>query len=279
MAIKVSRRSFLDYILRTGICVSFGYPGAIEPNWLNVERIAVPIPGLPPALDGLRIGFMADLHRGIFVTEGDVIRAVKTLQNLSPDVIALGGDFVQGNAEYIHSCAQILSSLRAPLGVYAVLGNHEYWADPAIIASTLRRYKIKVLVNEAVRLSWQNTDFYLVGLDDAWEGEPRIGKALVNSRDKALNILLVHEPDYADRIRTVNSWIPLQLSGHSHGGQVSLPFMGSPYYPYLSEKYPMGLNRISGTDRWVYTTRGIGSTIPLRFNCRPEISLLNLTSV
>jgi len=69
------------------------------------------------------------------------------------------------------------------------------------------------------------------------------------------------------------------ISGHSHGGQISFPFIGSPYYPYLSEKYPLGLNRISGTDRWVYTTRGIGSTVPVRFNCRPEVSLLKLTSV
>jgi len=278
MGEKISRRRFFDYLLRIGICAGFGYPIVIEPNWLAIERVDVPISDLPIDLDGLKIGFIADLHRGRFVTEGDISRAAHVLQTLSPDIILLGGDFVKGKAKYIDSCAKILSKLKAPLGVYAVLGNHEYWTDPTLITSSLQKQKIKVLINESVKLTWQGSHFYLVGLDDAWEGEPQPRKALKGTSDDIVKILLVHEPDYADRIKNVDSWIPLQLSGHSHGGQVSLPFTGPLYYPYLAEKYPMGLNRVSGLDRWVYTTRGIGITVPLRFNCRPEISILTLRS-
>ena len=278
MGEKISRRRFFDYLLRIGICVGFGYPIVIEPNWLAIEHVDVPISDLPIDLDGLKIGFIADLHRGRFVTEGDISKAVHVLQNLSPDIILLGGDFVKGKAKYIDSCAENLSKLKAPLGVYAVLGNHEYWTNPTLITSSLQKQKIKVLINESVKLTWQGSHFYLVGLDDAWEGEPQPRKALKGTSDDIVKILLVHEPDYADRIKNVDSWIPLQLSGHSHGGQVSLPFTGPLYYPYLAEKYPMGLNRVSGLDRWVYTTRGIGITVPLRFNCRPEISILTLRS-
>jgi len=276
MGEKISRRKFLDYLLRIGICGGFGYPIVIEPNWLAIEHVNVPISDLPVGLDGLKIGLIADLHRGRFVTEGDISRATKALQNLSPDIIMLGGDFVKGKAEYIDSCAKILSELKAPLGVYAVLGNHEYWTDPTAITSSLQKHSINVLINESIKLAWKGSYFYLVGIDDVWAGQPQIQYALKGTSDNIAKILLVHEPDYADRIKAVNSWIPLQLSGHSHGGQVSLPFIGSLYYPYLAEKYPLGLNRISGTDRWVYTTRGVGITVPLRLNCRPEVSLLTL---
>ena len=88
--------------------------------------------------------------------------------------------------------------------------------------------------------------------------------------------MLVHEPDYADFIKGFDSWIPLQLSGHSHGGQVILPFIGPPILPPFGKLYPMGLKRVAGTDRWVYTTRGIGNIIPIRFNCKPEVTLLTL---
>ena len=275
---RISRRSFFDYLLRIGICIGFGYPIVIEPNWLAIEHIDVPISDLPAGLDGLKIGFIADLHRGRFVSEGDISRATHILQNLSPDIILLGGDFVKGKAIYIDSCAKILSKLKAPLGVYAVLGNHEYWTDPIIITSSLQKHRIKVLINESLKLSWKGSHFYMVGLDDVWEGQPQLRKVLKGISDDIIKLLLVHEPDYADRIKSIDNWIPLQLSGHSHGGQVSLPFTGPLYYPYLAEKYPIGLNRVSGIDRWVYTTRGIGSTVPLRFNCRPEVSLLTLKS-
>jgi predicted MPP superfamily phosphohydrolase len=272
----ISRRKFFDYLLRIGICAGFGYPIGIEPNWLDLVCVEVPIHGLPAGLDGMKVGFIADIHRSPFVAKSDISRATRVLQGLKPDLILIGGDFVKGKAKYIHSCSKILSKLKAQLGVYAVLGNHDYWTNPDIIVSSLEDNHIRVLINESVQLEWNDSRFYLIGLDDAWEGRPQLRKALNNTARKDMKILLVHEPDYADRIKSVDNWIPLQLSGHSHGGQVSIPFAGPIYYPYLAEKYPSGLRRVRESDRWVYTTKGIGVTIPVRFNCRPEVSLLTL---
>lgn len=279
MSKMITRRRFFDYLLKAGICACFGYPIGIEPNWLTVEHVEVPVRDLPFGLKGIKIGFIADLHKGAFVADSDIKKATRVLQQLTPDIILLGGDFVKGKSKYIHSCSKILSKLKAPLGVYAVLGNHDYWTDANTIISSLQDNHIRVLVNESIKLKWKETTFYLVGLDDAWEGHPRLRSMLKTIPREALKILLVHEPDYADRIKSVDTFIPLQLSGHSHGGQVSLPFSGPLYYPYLAEKYPMGLNRVKGSDRWVYTTRGIGVTVPVRFNCRPEVTLLRLKSL
>lgn len=276
MVDKISRRRFLNYSMKIGLCAGIGYPIAIEPNWLKVERVEVPIADLPVGLNGLTIGFISDLHRGRFFSENDIRKASNVLQSLGPDLIMLGGDFIKGKVEYIDSCAQILSELRAPLGVYAILGNHEYWTNPDIAKSSLIEHGIKVLMNESVEVEWQNAHLYLVGLDDAWEGRPDIRGALEKTSSDFLKILLVHEPDFADTVKKVDDWIPLQLSGHSHGGQFQIPFIGALYYPHLAKKYPVGLNRVSGTDRWVYTTRGVGGTVPFRLNCRPEISFLTL---
>lgn len=256
--------------------MAIGYPIAVEPNWLVVEQVEVPIKALPPALEGLQIGFVADFHRGRFVTEGDISRVAEHLQRQKPDLILLGGDFVENKANYIHSCLKVLSRLEAPLGTYAVLGNHDYWSGPDIIRAAIQQTRIRLLDNESVALKWKDEQFYLLGLDDAWEGRPNMKASLAGVPSGALKIILVHEPDYADRIKKLPVWLPLQVSGHSHGGQVIIPFWGSPILPYLGQKYPAGLQQVSGQDRWVYTTRGAGHLLPVRFNCKPEVTLLTL---
>jgi predicted MPP superfamily phosphohydrolase len=263
-------------LIRGGICAAFGYPIGVEPNWLALERVEVPIKGLPTELDGLRVGFISDFHRGRYVTEGDISRAAKYLQRQEPDLILLGGDFVEVKAENIHSCIKVLSQLKSPLGTYAVLGNHDYWTNSDIIRSSIQQSRIRLLINESIKLKWKNEPFYLVGLDDVWEGHPNPRTALGGVSRNVMKILLVHEPDYAELIKKLPSWLPLQLSGHSHGGQVIIPFLGPPILPYLGQRYPAGLQRVSGSDRWVYTTRGIGNLVPIRFNCKPEVTLLTL---
>lgn len=248
----------------------------VEPNWLALEQVEVPIRGLPAGLDGLRIGFISDFHRGRYVTEGDISRAAKYLQRQKPDLILLGGDFVEVEAENVHSCVKVLSQLKSPLGTYAVLGNHDYWTNSDIICASIQQSRIRLLINETLKLKWRSEHFYLVGLDDVWEGRPDPRTALRNVSPKAMKILLVHEPDYAEMIKKLPSWLPLQLSGHSHGGQVIIPFLGPPILPYLGQRYPAGLQRLSGSDRWIYTTRGIGNLVPIRFNCKPEVTILTL---
>ena len=275
----MNRRKFFDWLIRGGICAALGYTIVVEPNWLAVEKVEVPIKGLPVDLDGLRIGFISDFHRGRFVSEGDISRAARYLQRQNPDLILLGGDFVDSNADYIHSCLKVLSQLESPLGTYAVLGNHDYWSDSNIISTAIRQTHIRLLNNTSVKLNWKDERFYLVGLDDVWEGRPKPRAALDGVPDESVKILLVHEPDYAETLKRLPIWLPLQLSGHSHGGQVVIPFWGPPILPYLARKYPAGLQGVAGRNRWVYTTRGVGHLLPVRFNCTPEVTLLMLRSV
>lgn len=273
---QMTRRKFFKWLIRGGICTALGYTVVVEPNWLSVEKVDVPIKGLPADLDGLRIGFVSDFHRGRFVTEGDISKAARYLQKQNPDLILLGGDFVDSQADHIHSCVDVLSQLESPLGTYAVLGNHDYWTDPEVIRKSFKRTQIRLLENESLKLEWQRVRFYIVGLDDAWEGRPNARVALHGVPDESMKILLVHEPDYADALKRLNLWLPLQLSGHSHGGQVVIPFWGAPILPYMASKYPVGLQRVTGRNRWVYTTRGVGHLLPVRFNCPPEVTLLIL---
>jgi len=276
VAAKITRRTFFDWFIRGGVCTAFGYPILIEPNWPVVEKVDVPITGLSQRLDGLKIGLLADFHRGHYVTDGDINSVVELLQKENPDLILLAGDYVEGDAKYIHSVAPILSKLKAPLGTYAVLGNHDYWTDPIVVRTALQEFNIAVLLNESIEIQSNGESLFIVGLDDILDGKPDHRKAFRGVPEKALKILLVHEPDYADFIQGFNSWIPLQLSGHSHGGQVILPFIGAPILPHMGKSYPMGLKRVNGTDRWVYTTRGVGNILPIRFNCKPEVTLLTL---
>ncbi len=274
--LNFARRDFIKWFVRGSVLSALGYPILIEPNWPILEKIDVPIDGLSQDLDNLTIGLMADFHRGRYTSDSDIHSAVELLQKENPDLILLAGDFVEGKAEYIHSVASILSKLVAPLGIFAVLGNHDYWTDSKLIRKVLEKFNIQVLINRAIELQLNNDSFHVVGLDDAWEGQPDYQIALKDIPEKEMKILMVHEPDYADFITCDNHWIPLQLSGHSHGGQVVIPFFGAPALPYMGKKYPFGLNKINNSGRYVYTTRGVGDVVPVRFNCRPEVTLLKL---
>ena len=194
----------------------------------------------------------------------------------NPDLIFLGGDYVEGKAENILDIAPILKKLDAPLGRFAVLGNHDYWTDAATITAALNGIGIPVLKNRSVPIVKNGKRFHVTGLDDAWEGRPRLRKALDGVPKEEIKLFLVHEPDYADKLTRFESRIPLQLSGHSHGGQVRVPIYGAPVLPFLAKKYSQGLYTVTGTSRQIYTTRGVGGIAPLRFNCRPEVTILDL---
>jgi predicted MPP superfamily phosphohydrolase len=119
----------------------------------------------------------------------------------------------------------------------------------------------------------------VAGIDSSFGGRPDIKSAIKDTPNDAMKILLIHEPDFADNIKNHKTWIPLQLSGHSHGGQIRLPIIGAPVLPPFGKKYPMGLQYVSGTDRIAYTSKGVGVTLPVRFNCRPEVTILTLSDI
>ena len=240
-----------------------------------VERVQVPITNLPAELDGLTIAHLSDFHCGPHVHASSLRRAAQMAQALNPDMIALTGDFVQRRTAYAAECAEALSVLKAPLGVHAVLGNHDFWDDDRVVAAALRRNGLAPLRNESRRVQRRDLPLYVVGLDDVRFHRADLSRALRGVPAGAPMIVLVHEPDFADHAHAEN--VLLQLSGHSHGGQIRLPRIGALLLPSWGRKYPMGLRR---TPRgiWVYTTRGIGVAMPpVRLNCPPEVTLLTLT--
>ncbi|MDH7487582.1 MAG: metallophosphoesterase [Anaerolineae bacterium] len=277
---KLTRRAFLRRVLATGLGLGLAgvgcgsYARLLEPRWLDVEEVTVPLARLPQSLDGLTVGLLSDLHLGPYLGAPELAQAVETVQQLHPQLVVISGDFVSRGSEWQRAEAlSPLAALQAPFGVFAVLGNHDHWTDAAWVGATVQGQGITVLSNSARRLSDAGQGLWLVGVDSIWVGAEDLPRALAGVPDSACKLLLVHEPDFADKAAR---WaIDLQLSGHSHGGQVRLPLLGAPLLPLWGQKYPIGLQRAG--DTWVYTNRGLGVIDPpLRFNCRPEVTLLTL---
>ena len=191
-----------------------------EMRWLTVERTHLPIDSLPEAIEGFSIVQLTDLHLRPFTQIAHIERAVKLANSLKPDVIVLTGDYVWHDAEDIHELLPAFAKLSAQHGVYAVLGNHEYKTDPELITEAFIKHGIPVFKNEGIHIPVGQDSVYLAGIDDGWYGKPDIDETLSYRRDKKSPVILMaHEPDmidwYSDREE-----ISLQLSGHTHGGQV-----------------------------------------------------------
>ncbi|MCI0396733.1 MAG: metallophosphoesterase [Chloroflexi bacterium] len=278
----INRRTFLKLLAGAmaggGLAAvgGYGYVTKIEPEWLVVERVEVPLQGLVEALAGFRIVQLSDFHLYPY-TQLDLIQeAVAMANELAPDLIVLTGDYVLETAEAIFELAPALAALNARHGVFAVLGNHDHWTDAAVVRAGLGSVGLPLLDNRGVTLHVGGSQLYLAGVDDCWSGQPDLTVALDGLPAGAPTILLAHEPDFADPFSEYGR-VSLQLSGHSHGGQVRLPGIGALVLPPHGQKYDVGLNRAG--DMWVYTNRGIGLLSPaVRFNCPPEITELTLVA-
>ena len=279
---KLTRRQMIVRTMLVLGAAATGYGLLLEPRRLVVERVEVRLKRLPPEFDGFRIAQLSDIHFGPYMTSAFVRQAVEEINGLQPHLVALTGDFVshpfgkpagREGARHIHPCSEELRRLRADYGRFAVLGNHDHWNHPATVRNTLDLSGLPVLLNQAVALEKDGARLWLAGLNDALERTADIERALQSVPADEATILLVHEPDYADNAAKFP--VDLQLSGHSHGGQVRLPGMGAPILPLLGRKYPMGLYRVGNLQ--LYTNRGLGViNPPVRWNCPPEITLLTL---
>jgi uncharacterized protein len=244
-----------------------------EPHRLVVERLTLRFPDLPAGLDGLRLVHLSDLHCSVAVSPREIERAVAQANALRPDLVLLTGDYVSFGARYVNPCASALASLRAPLGRYAVLGNHDHWAGAETVAGALRETGIVVLRNQGRPVGRGGADLWVVGIDSAFERRHDIPRALQGVPPAAFKVALLHEPDLADEV--ARHPVQLQLSGHSHGGQVRLPGIGAPILPRLGRKYPIGHRRVGSLQ--LYTNRGVGRLPPaIRLNCPPEVALITL---
>jgi predicted MPP superfamily phosphohydrolase len=197
-----------------------------------VDNISIPIRDLHPVLEGFTIVQMADIHLQPYTQPNLVRRAVAIANQLQPDLIVLTGDFVWRLHEAAFEIAPLLANLNARYGVYCVMGNHDYWLDIHALQAAFDASGIPVLYNQSLAISVGDAVLYLAGMDDGWAGHPDLKLALDQAPTGAPVILLLHEPDLADETLR-DPRITLQLSGHTHGGQVIIPGRLPFFHPYL----------------------------------------------
>jgi uncharacterized protein len=268
----MNRREFLwlgGAALVSGMATG-GYASQIEPYRLFLERRTIRLPRLTPALDGFRIALMSDHHLFPFTPRKLLEQAVEQANTLHPDLILLGGDYVCADVESIRELAPILGRLNARYGVFAVLGNYDSLLGLDLIRSQLAAQSIEVLVNRGLHVGPSAGRLFLAGLDSVLKGMPDPARAFAAWRDTDTALAVVHEPDYFPTMVELTP-VQLQLSGHSHGGQVRIPALGPLILPPWGRIYHTGLYELSG--RFVYTGRGLGMVeLPLRFDCPPELT-------
>lgn len=271
---KLTRRQFLMRgVGSLGLLAS--YPLVIERYIILTNHYRIPVPNLPAAFSGFRIVHLSDLHHGFLVPLGLIQNVVERANALKSDLIVCTGDFVhqKKSTEEIDAVWPVLAQLTAPAGVFSVLGNHDHWADTARSDYWLKRTR-QDLRHKAVRLEREGHPLWLAGAGDLWEDHRSLDELLAGIPGEDCRIVLAHNPDTADT--QYSSRIDLMLSGHTHGGQVDIPFVGPPVLPVRNKAYSSGLKQSLRGER-VFISRGIGWAIyPVRFNCYPEIAVLEL---
>ncbi|WP_438347183.1 metallophosphoesterase [Paenibacillus sp. FA6] len=275
---KMTRRQFLQTSVSTVIgagLLTSGYAWLWEPKQLAIETVQLHFNTLPSAFDGLKVVQFSDVHLGFHFDDKRMKKLVKAISSQSPDIICFTGDIVDRDSESLVGAMSDLSSLHAPLGKYAVLGNHDHWGQPAEVRRMLQECGFTVLQNSHVIVRKQDSMFAIVGLEDQLHGNPDPKKALEGITEGTFSLLLIHEPDYADTAALYP--FDMQLSGHSHGGQVRLPFFGAIITPMGSRRYIQGLYKLKSSGMQLYVNRGVGVTqLPIRFLCRPELTVFTL---
>jgi predicted MPP superfamily phosphohydrolase len=282
-----SRRRFLKASLYGAAGLAF-YAGEIERHWIEVTERDIYLPGLPAAFDGMRIAQLSDIHMGEF-TEPFLLRhAIERINRIEPNAVFLTGDFVthgllsRGFARgAAWQCANILAKLVCKR-LYAVLGNHDVLVGANEVVTALADNRITVLRNACLPIERAGARIWLAGLDDPVEGHPSPELAIPASIRNVPNepvVLLCHAPDYADRLlaHPAGQAVGMMFSGHTHGGQVRLPFLGAMVLPPMGRKYVEGMFRLGRLQ--LYVNRGIGAIgLPFRFDCPPEITVITLRS-
>lgn len=272
----MNRRTFLKTaaVTTAGLPVAGACYGFAESTRVKIDRQTIALPRLPGGFRGTTVAFVTDVHLGPFVTADYVASVVRTTMLVNPDLVLLGGDYSHRDGKYIAPCFEVLARLSAPLGVYGVLGNHDYWHGLEQTRAGMRAAKIGELTNRGVWLERAGGRLRLAGVDDLWQGRPDLAAALGDCRPTDACLLVSHNPDFAETL--TDRRVGLVLSGHTHGGQVVVPGYGSPVVPSrYGRKYAHGLVEAPATQ--VYVSAGVGMTgLPIRANCRPEITLITL---
>lgn len=278
---RPTRRQFL-LLASAGAAVLAADSILIEPNRPHTIRQDVFLERWPERLNGFKIALLSDFHYDPYFSAHPIHSAVDIVNRLNPDLIAFTGDFVSMRfsqrqnrlaAHTAEPCAQILQKMKAPLGLWAVLGNHDHFTNNEIVTAALEQQGISVLGNRAVAIEHDRARFWIAGVNDVLGGTADPSEALRGVPSGEPVVLLAHEPDFADYVARFP--VDLQLSGHSHGGQVRLPLVGPVFLPDLGRKYFQGRYQIGKLS--LYVNIGLGTVaLPVRWNCPPEITLLTI---
>ncbi len=267
---KITRRAFLRSSFAGGVVLAGGagaYGFAYERHELAITRTEMACPGLPAALDGLRIGILTDLHHSHLVSQQDVRQAADLLMSEQPDLIALLGDYVTwANQRYVGTCAEALAHLSAPHGVFAILGNHD---DERGVPRALHACGFDVLTDERTNIRVRGEPLAIAGVR-YWTKKTSDIRRVVRAAGAPV-LLLAHDPRrLAD---AAHLGVPVVLSGHTHGGQIVLPLVGA----VAARKFPIahGVTRLGDTT--LFVSRGVGTVfVPIRLNCPPEAAVVTL---
>ena len=277
----INRRKFIKRAAAVGIAAIAADSTLIEPNRPRLIRKEIALRRWPSRLDGFTIALLSDFHYDPYFSVHPIRSAVEVVNGLRPDLIALTGDFVSvplvGNsakgAADAEPCAELVGKLRAPHGVWSVLGNHDVFSDADRVTNALHAVGISTLSNRSIAIEKDEARFWLGGVDDVLGGSADVPRTLRGIPNEEAVVLMAHEPDYADYVARYP--VDLQLSGHTHGGQVRLPYVRPLYLPALAKKYVWGLFKIRGLT--LYTNAGIGTVeLPVRWNCPPEITFITV---
>lgn len=245
-----------------------------EANSLKIEEIQINLKRLPKNLDGFKIVHLSDIHHSPFTDLQHIRNAVEISNDLEPDMFVLTGDYVSHEPEYIAPMAEVLGGLESEFGTHACLGNHDHWTDAEAVTVSLREEGINVLVNEGMRFTAKESSFWLCGVDDHMAGKTDVPSALKGSFPDEMKLLLAHNPVIIRQ--AARQRVDLMLSGHTHGGQVKIREKEKKRL-VRRRRLTSGLHQRRHTQ--IYITRGIGTVVlPVRYQCPPEISLIELKS-
>lgn len=277
----MTRRVFLGtsaFVLATGIAV--GANGFTEPFRVERCHVRVPVRDLPPSLAGYRIGQISDLHYPRNMTLDFLRDAVRAVDSMKPDVLVITGDLVdrKGPPNASRSLAGLFDDVNAPDGILAVLGNHDHWYDAEAVRRDLRdNTPVRLIDHTHVMISRGDAELAIGGVGDLWTDKVELQRTFGDVPPDVPRVLLSHNPDVAELKAHDGIRVDLQLSGHTHGGEVNLPFVGPPAVPSRhGRKYVRGL--VQGPAWPVYINRGLCSPRFIRFACRPEVTCIELVA-
>lgn len=272
-------RSWIEKSVLTSLAVSlccYIYGTKIEPNWVEIVPVQLTISHLDRAFDEFKLVQISDLHLGRFMTEARLQRIIRLVNQQHADAIAITGDIVTKGGRFNARQVEQLRDLQASFPIVAVLGNHDHSRKIKPLKQALERIGIDNLDNQVYLFNRNEQQLAIAGLDDPYWGEADLDGTIAQLPPEVPAILLVHEPDYIEESAKTHKFA-LQLSGHSHGGQIKIPFLAPLVLPRGGTKYYAGLDRVE--DTFTYTNRGLGMTnLPIRIGSRPEITVFTLRS-